>query len=310
MWLSSITGQSGHINQSTSIFLPKKLCHSLSGLRSRQSRTVVSGYSVLACKQEYFPLHPSQVPCTCPLLTLSSLSIAPYFTLECLTMSRLIWLVTSPHPCDVIGQWPPPAPAWSSWLTTDVPVCGVWPCVSCVRVLSGVPCTSHPDPVITGGGDKICRASCNMSPANQGPEPGASDQSETSTASHIAWEAAVITINNNVLIRDPATRRLNNSSDLATASQSPQTLWPHCDCLDKMWRKVQSPGAGPAYLCVCPPSSSLSRYLCDDETLSQHGVTRWQSVWPHTWPRVMVIIIITITRYWSGARQVRHGVGE
>ena len=225
-------------------------------------------------------------------------------------MTPLIWLATSPHPCDVIGQCPPPAPAWSSWLTTDVPVSGVWPCVSCVRVLSGVPCTSHPDPVITGGGDKICRASCNMSPANQRPESGASDQSEAGSASHIAWEAAVITINNNVLIRDPATRSLNNSSDLATATQSPQTLWPHCDCLDKMWRKVQSPGAGSAYLCVCSPSSS-SLVI---SAMTRHWVnTGWQddrvcgrTPGPVSW----LSSSSPSPRYWSGARQVRHGVGE
>ena len=276
---------------------------------SGADRAVVGGYSVLACKREYFPLHPSQVPCTCPLLTLSSLSSTLFHSwmLDDVT-SHLIGYQSPSLWCD----WPVSAPRSCMIQLTDhwCAVSGVWPCVSCVRVLSGVPCTSHPDPVITGGGDKICRASCNMSPANQGPKSGASDQSEAGSASHIAWEAAVITINNNVLIRDPATRSLNNSSDLATATQSPQTLWPHCDCLDKMWRKVQSPGAVSAYLCVCSPSSS-SLVI---SAMTRHWVnTGWQddrvcgrTPGPVSW----LSSSSPSPRYWSGARQVRHGVGE
>ena len=194
MWLPSITGQSGHINQSTSIFLPKKLCHSLSGAEQK-SRLDIFGPRI---ETGIFLFASRTSACTCPLLTLSST----------LFHSWMLDVATS----HLIGGQS--SLLWCDWLTPDPrslhdPV--DWPLIVCVQsVTMCVACqvsrvhhdTSHPDPVITRG-DKICRASCNMSAANQGPGLVTSDQSEAGSASHIAWEAAVITINNNVLIRDP-----------------------------------------------------------------------------------------------------------
>ena len=241
--------------------------------------------------------------CTCPLLTLSS------------TLFHS-WMLDDGSSHLIGGQ---SSLLWYDWLTPDPrslhdPV--DWPLMVCVQSvtmcvsMSGVPCTSHPRPCHYPGGDQICRASCNMSPANQTPGLVSSDQWEPGSASHIAWEAAVITINNNVLIRDPGTRRLNNSSVLATP-RAHQKLWPHSD---KMWRKVSE--LAPVLISVFvlhPPPLSLSLRWRDTESTRgwQDDRVCGQDTWD-TWPRVSWLSSSSPSpRYWSEARQVRHGrVGE
>ena len=110
---------------------------------SRAVRTVVSGYSVLACKREYFPLHPSQVPCTCPLLTLSSLSSTLFHSwMLDEDTSHLIGYQSPSLWCD----WPVAAPRSCMIQLTDHWCASVRSVTMCVMCQSIVRCPVYIPP--------------------------------------------------------------------------------------------------------------------------------------------------------------------